>query len=320
MRSFALERRVKLGFGMAYISCKIAFAAFLAAAALVSSFSLPRPALSAEEAAPASLASARAAFAAGDLSAAESMLVSILKANWFDSDAHSLLAQIREKSGAFELSVASSEQALLILVAREITPPGAAAGANFDSAAAAAKLLPFAEGMAYGGAAFSDNVSLLRWREAAFFLGSARPEVLKPLAEAYIEYRRYSLAENALTRAIDALTSSASHAGGEAPGEDNPLPAAPDTEQTLADLYHLRGICYYYEGDFGGSLADYTLADRHGLASVDFYGDWAFTLEALDRWQDALAMWERVSRMDVPLENQSLVDDHLKTCREKAGE
>lgn len=133
----------------------------------------------------------------------------------------------------------------------------------------------------------------------AYALESTDAQAMRAYANACISVRRYPQAEAALSKAIASRTPSGAMDG------------------LAADLHHLRGATRYYLQDYAGCIGDYTLAESYGLVSVKLYGNWAFALEALEKWSEALEMWRKVSKMGVPAENKLMVEEHIKLCEEK---
>jgi len=231
--------------------------------------------------------------AEGNFDAAFETLSDRLADNWLDADAHEAMGRFFEERDLPEAAIASYEQAAAILTARAVASPR-----NSENSKDALYGLMSVSGrisIIYAG--IGDYTGALRWGQQAYYLGSTDAAVLRTLADNYFSMKRHAFALPVLDRAIAALSASE--------GED----------EIAAVLHSKRGVASYYTGDFGASLGDYTLAEKFGMSSSELYGNWAFALEGLERWQDALEMWLKVSKMDVPSENIDMVKEHIEQCK-----
>ncbi len=244
------------------------------------------------------LGDARAHIDARDFLAALSAGEAALADNYANPEVHEVLGDVLRELGLPIAAAMFYERAFDLYFEQAIA--GGHPGVKEKMARTAAKL---AAAAAIGPPMLAESnardESTLYYGMNAFALGSRDARAMREYASACISYRLFPQAENALTLAISSYGAM--------------LPK----DAFAADLHHLRGAARFYLEDYAGALSDYTLAEKNGLDSVTLYGNWAFALEALEKWSEALEMWRKVSKMDVPAENKAMVEEHIKLCEER---
>jgi len=248
------------------------------------------------------------AFDAGDYEGALLMLDEILLQDPTDVPALELQAQAFAKQGytdaakasyklAFDLLLTRIDQLDMVdveeMIASEVDPAPVKSIEPLRRVSTALALIS----LDYGAEA-----EFLYYAQLAYRFNTTDPTVLLKLADSYQSFGNYKLAIVVMDYAVNAC--------GEPNGE-NDIP--------LAELHHMRGSMLYYIDQFGMAIVEYETAEKMGLATPELYGNWAITFEMLEMWQDALDVWTKLSKMDVPAEDVAKVAEHLLLCKEKIG-
>jgi tetratricopeptide (TPR) repeat protein len=249
--------------------------------------------------------SAVQAFDAGDYEGALLMLDSLLRQYPTDIPALELQARAFAKQGYSEAAKAGYRLAFDLLLMRLdglVTKSAVPNAEIIDPNPIVIPLMRVSAELALISLEGGDKAEFLYYAQLAYRFRTTDARVLEALADSYQKYRNYRLALMVMDYAVNAC--------GEPNGEN---------DISLAELHHLRGSMLYYIDQFGMAIVEYETAEKMGLTTPELYGNWAITLEKLELWQDALDMWTKLSKMDVPAEYVSMVTEHLILCKEKLG-